>query len=219
MKKFSKGGVEMFSLKNFLTMFFIAILCLCVKIVPAYAAIQTDSNNFVAINSTDTIISADDRTNELIHAPPKITLTVENNLEVETFYPEGILEIPVVPEKIEVIAENNPVSGNLYTEKYSYSEEFLPKITLTVEDDILVETFYPSADNPEFYKKKVIPAKIDNYVENTPTVSVISLSLDGSNSVQFFESGEPYLTSLNLVTGFSDISDGLVVRADFLQFL
>lgn len=90
----------MFTLKDFLTAMALAVLCLFVRITPAFAAqveifIPTENYSVEIVTLEATI-------NESIHSPPEdeiykkapvipdkiqITLTQEENTTVETFYP------------------------------------------------------------------------------------------------------------------------------------
>ncbi len=89
----------MFGLKDFLTAMVLAFLCLLIKITPACAA-QVE----IFIPTEDysvEIVTVDSEKNDTIHSPPpedyeenivtpdkmRISLTVEENTTVETFYP------------------------------------------------------------------------------------------------------------------------------------
>lgn len=175
----------MFDLKNFLTVILAFVFCLFLQVVPAYAAIQTGSENFANYYSTVEYDNSDMKI-ESIHAPPRIVLTTEENNVVETFYPEEILE----NLNDEINSEIQYTENNNYNEEIlDETEENLPLITLTVEDDLVVETFYPSANDLEISEKTVIPPQNfkKSYDDVPPTLSIISLSLDGSNDVQYLE--------------------------------
>ena len=108
----------MFSLKNFLTVILTAVLCLFIKTVPVCAAIQTDT--FVPpASSTVEAVSSEETGNCSIHSPPQI------------FY-----EIQDMSDKVD--------------------------ITLTVEDDIVVETFSPVEYESEDYGQYVAESSGDN---------------------------------------------------------
>lgn len=64
-----------------------------------------------------------------------------------------------------------------------------------------------------------MPSESQNLGDTSSKFSVISLSLDGSDSAQYFEQGEPYVTSLNFIVGKSTVFDGIVLGAEFMQFL
>lgn len=146
MKKFNRGDNGMVAIRDFIKLFLVALFGLFLQIVPAYAAIQTES--LYIIDETNEIVQTGEKLIETIHAPPRIILSMENDTTVETFYPEEISF-----DNIEV----------------NYSEEIidkpvnlLPRITTTLEEDIVVETFYPSEYEITVTEKKLclLKAKI-----------------------------------------------------------
>lgn len=106
----------MFSLKDFLTAMVFAVLCLFVRITPAFAS-QVEIFIPTEDYSVETV-SVESTTDNSIHAPPqenyeeiqiipdkmRITLTTENDIVVETFYPleneENIIKSKVDDEVI-----------------------------------------------------------------------------------------------------------------------
>lgn len=201
----------MFVIRDFIKLFFMALIALFVQIIPAYAAIQTDSIHRIDLPTE----SAESEHNliETIHAPPKIVLSLENDFTVETFYPEEISYDIVETNE----SETKSIENNSYT--VENLNEQLPRITLTVENELIVETFYPSSDEEQIFEKQVVPLKFQENNDMPARVAVISLSLDGTNSVQYFEHGEPYLQSLNFVVGESSLSEGYVFCVNYMQYL
>ncbi len=203
MKKFSKGGVGMFAIKEFFKLFLIAVISLFVQIIPAYAAIQTESIH--KIDSVIEPITTEERLIETIHAPPKIVLSVENDFTVETFYPE------------EISYDN--IETNYIEETIDTPENLSPRITMTIEDDIMVETFYPADNEIKNLESEVTPPRFQDYDDSPPRATIISLSLDGTNDVQYFSRNDSNLASLNFVVGKSSLSDGIIFCAEFTQYL
>lgn len=193
----------MFAIKNFVKLLLITLIGLFLQIVPAYAAIQTESLNIVS--ESDEVVQTRERLIETIHSPPRIVLSVENDYTVETFYPEET--------SFDEIETNN---SEEIIDKFDSS---LPRITTTLESGIVVETFYPSEYEIRIAEKKTPSAETQTLDDTPAKFSVISLSLDGTNSVQYFERSEPYFTSLDLVVSKSTLSDGIVIRAEFMQSL
>ena len=193
----------MFVIKDFIRLFLIVIFSLFVQIIPAYAAIQTETIH--RIDSATEIVPIEGNLIETIHAPPRIVLSVEDDFTVETFYPEEISYDTIETNYIEEI-QDTPT-------------EILPRITMTVEDDIMVETFYPADNEIKIIESNITPSRFQDY-DDTPTRgTIISLSLDGTNDVQYFGQNENAVTSLNFVVGESSLSDGVIFCAEFMQFL
>lgn len=203
MKKFNRGDVGMFAIRDFIKLFLVALLGLFLQIVPAYAAIQTESLHM--IDETNEIVQTGETLIETIHAPPRIILSTENDMTVETFYPEEISFDEI---------ETNYIEEIIYTPL-----NLSPRITTSLEDDIVVETFYPSEEVLQITEKKTPPSETQDLDDVPAKFSIISLSLDGTNSVQYFEQGEPYVASLNFIVGKTNLSNGIVFGAEYHQFL
>lgn len=149
----------MFSLKNIFSLIILTAFILAVKVTPVYAAGQVE--NFVQPTAIQTSEISD------YSMQPYITLTVENGIEVETFFPaetfksKKIQKIDTPKENVKNItpkkgvpppAQNKKSISTQYVSQQNSAEvtkieqiySSQPYITLTVENDLVVETFYPS---------------------------------------------------------------------------
>ena len=163
----------MSSLKNFAAMFLVAVFVICFTSVSVFAAEYVTAPGYVSKNSNvgGEVVSK--------YVPPRITLTVEEGMEVETFYPgEVIFETP--SPKIETPAP--APAGNLQN-------------SVTPGKNIpTVQNSVPAPGSGSVYQKNQPSVEISNdFIKVNPIGNVPQVNLENEKTEPTKNIGSVYV--------------------------
>ena len=161
----------MSGMRNFLTLILVAVFVICFKSVSVFAAEYVTAPGYVSSNVGGESVSK--------YVPPRITLTVEDGIEVETFFPgEVIFETP--SPKVETPAPA-PTST--------------PQNSVTPGKNIpTVQNSVPAPGSGSVYQKNQPSVEISNdLIKVNPIGNVPQVDLENKNTEPTKDIGSVYV--------------------------